>query len=80
MALYQPAGSADNYTAALLSGPKSSPSAGGFIGGGQIGYNWQVSYSGYSFVSGTEADIQDIGSSGGNQSRWNFAPNAGISY
>ena len=32
----------------------------GFIGGGQIGYNWRVSES---FVAGMEADIQGIASS-----------------
>ena len=77
--LYQQAGTADYYTAALLSGPKSSSSAAGFIGGGQIGYNWQVSFGGYRFVSGAEADIQGLASSGANQNRWNFAPNAGLS-
>ena len=78
--LYQPAGSADNYSSAILSGPKSSSIAGGFIGGGQIGYNWQARYAGYNFITGVEADIQGIAASGGNQNRWNFAPNAGISY
>jgi outer membrane immunogenic protein len=34
---------------------------GGFIGGGQIGYNWQVMNS---FVAGMEADIQGVASSG----------------
>jgi outer membrane immunogenic protein len=33
----------------------------GFIGGGQIGYNWQFS----SFVAGIETDIQGISESGG---------------
>lgn len=36
---------------------------GGFIGGGQIGYNWQF---GNSFVASVEADIQGVASSGGN--------------
>jgi outer membrane immunogenic protein len=35
-------------------------SAGGFIGGGQIGYNWQAPYMGGKFVVGLEADIQGI--------------------
>jgi outer membrane immunogenic protein len=77
--LFQPAGSADNYTAAILSGPKSSSSAGGFIGGGQIGYNWQARYAGYNFITGVEADMQGIAASNGNQNRWNFNPNAGLS-
>lgn len=77
--LYQPAGSADNYTAAILSGPKSSTSAGGFIGGGQIGYNWQARFVGRYFITGVEADMQGIAASNGNQNRWNFNPNAGSS-
>jgi outer membrane immunogenic protein len=43
---------------------------GGFIGGGQIGYNWQF-YN--SFVAGVEADIQGIASS---NSTVNFASGA----
>ena len=44
------------------SGIISTGNNGGFIGGGQIGYNWQF-YN--SFVAGVEADIQGIASSGG---------------
>jgi outer membrane immunogenic protein len=33
---------------------------GGFIGGGQIGYNWQAPFMGGKFVVGLEADIQGI--------------------
>ena len=40
---------------------RSQGNTGGFIGGGQIGYNWQF-YN--SFVAGVEADIQGI--AGGN--------------
>ena len=36
----------------------------GFIGGGQIGYNWQPTFAGYSFVTGAEADIQGIAGTG----------------
>lgn len=77
---YQGAGSADAYTAALLSGPRASSTAGGFIGGGQIGYNWQSPFMGGAFLLGAEADIQGIAASGGNQSRWNVNNNAGLSY
>lgn len=77
---YQGAGSADAYTAALLSGPRASSTAGGFIGGGQIGYNWQAPFMGGAFLLGAEADIQGIAASGGNQSRWNVNNNAGLSY
>ena len=45
------------------SGILSTGNNGGFIGGGQIGYNWQF-YN--SFVAGVEADIQGIASSRSN--------------
>ena len=77
---YQGAGSADNYTAAILSGNQSSSSPAGFIGGGQIGYDWQVRFRGMGFVTGVEADIQGIAGANGYNSRWNYAPNAGLSY
>ena len=54
---------------APLNGSVSSGSNGGFIGGGQIGYDWQVPYNGMGFVTGVEADIQGIAASGGNNSR-----------
>jgi len=60
--------------AALLSGSGSGSSGNaGFIGGGQIGYNWQARYGGYNFVTGAEADIQGIAGSGDNRSRWTTA-------
>jgi len=77
--IYQPAGSADYTGAAILSGSQPSSKAGGFIGGGQIGYNWQSQFSGHDFITGVEADIQGIAESGGNGSSWNVAPNAGLS-
>ncbi|GDX39242.1 outer-membrane immunogenic protein [Methylocystaceae bacterium] len=56
---------------ALLSGSGSGSSGNaGFIGGGQIGYNWQARYGGYNFVTGAEADIQGIAGSGSDASRW----------
>jgi outer membrane immunogenic protein len=48
--------------AASANGSLSRGNGGGFIGGGQIGYNWQA-YN--SFVVGVEADIQGIAGSGG---------------
>ena len=54
---------------APLNGSISTGSNGGFIGGGQIGYDWQVPFSGMGFVAGVEADIQGIASSGGNNAR-----------
>jgi outer membrane immunogenic protein len=43
----------------------------GFIGGGQIGYNWQFANS---FVAGIEADIQGVTGSGGSRRRANVVP------
>jgi len=37
----------------------------GFIGGGQVGYNWQSAFAGFNFVAGVEADIQGIAGTGG---------------
>jgi outer membrane immunogenic protein len=51
--------------AATFIAPASS--TGGFIGGGQIGYNWQF---GNNFVVGVEADIQGVA---GNRSTSTFA-------
>jgi len=42
----------------------NASNASGFIGGGQVGYNFQPTYGGYSFVTGTEADIQGIAGTG----------------
>lgn len=38
----------------------------GFIGGGQIGYDYQIAAFGGKIVTGLEADIQGVASSGGN--------------
>jgi outer membrane immunogenic protein len=43
--------------------------AGGFIGGGQIGYNWAF---GQSFVAGVEADIQGVADAGSSTSAANL--------
>ena len=71
---YLPASNANLALAALLSGNGTGKSGNaGFIGGGQIGYNWQAGYRGYGFVSGIEADIQGFAGSGSNASRWTAA-------
>ncbi len=57
---------AANY--ALLSSGVFGANHDGFIGGGQIGYNWQF-YNG-AIVAGVEADIQGVA---GSNSRTNFA-------
>ncbi len=49
-----------NATAMALGVTNASHSSGGFIGGGQIGYNYQVSPL---FVAGFEADIQGLSGS-----------------
>lgn len=64
----------DYLSAALLSGSANTSGNAGFIGGGQIGYNWQFGNVGgrgfgSGFVTGIEADIQGIASSGGNRTR-----------
>jgi outer membrane immunogenic protein len=71
--VYRNAGNADYASAALLSGSAFSNGNGGFIGGGQIGYNWQIPFGGAGFVSGIEADIQGIAGSGSTGSRWSAA-------
>jgi len=61
-----------NAAALGASGILSSGSNGGFIGGGQIGYNWQFSGN---FVAGIEADIQGIaGTSGNNGAAFTAVP------
>ncbi|QGM99166.1 outer membrane protein [Methylocystis parvus] len=52
-------------------GSLSSGSNGGFLGGGQIGYNYQF-YN--SFVVGLEADIQGVATSGSGQSALTVLP------
>lgn len=65
-------------TAALgASGVISSGNAGGFIGGGQFGYNWQFGFGGNSFVYGVEADIQGVASGGGANGSWTSIPVTG---
>ena len=43
-----------------LNGPLNVGSTNGFIGGGQIGYNWQPGYLNGNLVAGFEADIQGV--------------------
>lgn len=47
-------------TASQATGSVQTGNNAGFIGGGQIGYNWQARYGTYNFVAGVEADIQGI--------------------
>ena len=51
----------------------------GFIGGGQIGYNWQVYES---FVLGMEADIQGIADSANSGTNTSLlpTPSAGLNF
>ena len=53
------------------SGTLSGGSNGGFIGGGQIGYNWQFAGS---FVAGIEADIQGVAASHSNAVSFSAVP------
>lgn len=43
-----------------LNGPLNIGSTNGFIGGGQLGYNWQPGYLNGNLVAGFEADIQGV--------------------
>jgi outer membrane immunogenic protein len=45
-------------TLALANSSIGSLNKAGFIGGGQIGYNWQITAGGFNWVTGLEADIQ----------------------
>ncbi|TLG73975.1 outer membrane beta-barrel protein [Methylocystis sp. B8] len=71
-----PAGGAFSVANLLLSGSLSANNGAGFIGGGQIGYNWQF-YNG-SLVAGIEADIQGIAGSRGGSNSWAAVPIATI--
>jgi len=63
---------AKSVSTQLNSGSMSSSLGGaGFIGGGQIGYDWQVPFFGRDVIIGGEADIQGIAGSNGNGSRLN---------
>jgi outer membrane immunogenic protein len=57
--------------AALSTSGILSNSSSGFIGGGQIGYNWQFMNS---FVAGIEADIQGIAASNSTSTGFGIAP------
>lgn len=61
-------------TSALLTGNRSTAGAAGFIGGGQIGYNWTVDARGFGLLAGFEADIQGV--AGGR--RFDQAPLSGV--
>jgi len=54
--------------AALAASGTVPSSSSGFIGGGQIGYNWQFNNN---FVAGFEADIQGIAGEGGSSTQSN---------
>ncbi|PPD42889.1 MAG: outer-membrane immunogenic protein precursor [Methylocystis sp.] len=70
---FAPLGNVVPYTfasAGLATTSLSAGNNGGFIGGGQIGYNWQF-YN--SFVVGVEADIQGIAASSSAVNAWSAA-------
>ena len=74
--LYPNQTTAGLYTAKILSGPRDLSNSLGFIGGGQIGYNWQVPVSGFNVVAGIETDIQGAAGANGDLNFWSFNPNA----
>jgi outer membrane immunogenic protein len=74
--LYPNQTTAGLYTAKILSGPRDLSNSLGFIGGGQIGFNWQVPISGFNVVAGIETDIQGVAGANGNLNVWSYNPNA----
>jgi outer membrane immunogenic protein len=64
--IYQTLGTNAAYTPyySSLNGPLNIGSTNGFIGGGQLGYNWQPGYLNNKLVFGFEADIQGVVSTG----------------
>lgn len=63
------------YKAMVLSSLRDLSNSLGFIGAGQIGYNWQVTVSGLSIVTGIEADIQAVAGWNGNVNFWSYNAN-----
>jgi outer membrane immunogenic protein len=61
---------------ALLTNALPANTSVGFIGGGQIGYNWHVRVQSIGLVAGAEADIQGTAGQGISSSRWIGAPGA----
>ena len=74
--LYPNQTTAGLYTAKILSGPRGLSNSLGFIGGSQIGYNWQIPISGFNVVAGFETDIQGVAGANGNLNFWSYNPNA----
>lgn len=64
--IYQPLlrDSANSPYYTSLNGSLNIGSTSGFIGGGQVGYNWQPGYLNNNLVFGFEADIQGVVSTG----------------
>ena len=62
-------------TSALGATHVFNQSAGGFLGGGQLGYNYQF-YN--AFVAGLEADIQGVAGSSNNGNAATLAPSLGV--
>jgi outer membrane immunogenic protein len=63
-----------NAAGVVLATSTGSSNLNGVVGGGQIGYNWQVQ----SWVWGLEADIQGTGEQGSRAFSYTTAPIAGI--
>ena len=70
----------DRVSQMLLSGSSGTSGSVGFIGGGQVGYDWQFPVSGMGFVIGVEADIQGVAGAGNNLNRGLAAPGAGVDF
>ncbi len=71
-----PSGSQWSIFHALATGSVNTGNQPGFIGGGQIGYDWQTKVGEFNIISGVEADIQgNTGFGGRGYGINNYAPN-----
>jgi outer membrane immunogenic protein len=67
-----------NMSALLSSGTHTTANGAGFLGGGQLGYNWQISGARFGvndFVAGLETDFQGINGSNGSPASYGVLQN-----
>jgi len=67
-----------NMSALLSSGTRATANGAGFLGGGQLGYNWQISGARFGtndFVAGLETDFQGINGSNGSPASYGILQN-----
>jgi outer membrane immunogenic protein len=67
-----------NMSALLTSGTHTTANGAGFLGGGQLGYNWQFSgerFGANDFIAGLETDFQGINGSNGSPASFGVLQN-----